>query len=102
MQLISLQVRARTGAGYGNYSSHQSTVTQEDYPDAPTSLAVTFGNSDGFYWTQDITPTSSFIWASSQATGSEFDGGFSGSALTSVGVYAISASIDVEYVLVNA
>ena len=42
------------------------------------------------------------MWASSEVTGSQFDGGFSGSALVSVDVFAVSASIDVEYVLVNA
>ena len=42
------------------------------------------------------------MWASSKVTGSQFDGGFSGSSLTSIDVFAVSASIDVEYVLVNA
>lgn len=88
--------------GAGLFPSSSIRYARITNLDNSASLAVTFGNSDGFYWTQDITPTSSFIWASSQATGSEFNGGFSGSALTSVGVYAISASIDVEYVLVNA
>ncbi|CAG2222842.1 Receptor-type tyrosine-protein phosphatase T,Receptor-type tyrosine-protein phosphatase U,Receptor-type tyrosine-protein phosphatase kappa,Receptor-type tyrosine-protein phosphatase gamma,Receptor-type tyrosine-protein phosphatase epsilon,Receptor-type tyrosine-protein phosphatase zeta,Receptor-type tyrosine-protein phosphatase mu [Mytilus edulis] len=54
--LYFVKVRARTGAGYGNYSSHQSTVTQEDYPDAPTSLAVTFRNESclGLSWRAPI------------------------------------------------
>ncbi|XP_076093741.1 receptor-type tyrosine-protein phosphatase kappa-like isoform X2 [Mytilus galloprovincialis] len=54
--LYFIKVRARTEAGYGNYSSHQSTVTQEDYPDAPTSLAVTFRNESclGLSWSAPI------------------------------------------------
>ncbi|XP_052091999.1 receptor-type tyrosine-protein phosphatase kappa-like isoform X2 [Mytilus californianus] len=50
--LYFVKVRARTAAGYGNYSSFSSTITQEDFPDAPTSLAVTTRNESclGISW----------------------------------------------------
>jgi hypothetical protein len=88
--------------GAGTFPSSSVRYARITNLDNSQSLAVTFENSDGVYWTQDLTPTSSLMWASSAVTGSQFDGGFSGSALTSVDVFAISSSIDVEYVLVNA
>jgi hypothetical protein len=88
--------------GAGLFPSSSVKYARITNLDNSASLAVTFENSDGAYWTQDLTPTSSLMWASANATGSQFNGGFSGSALTSVDVFAISASIDVEYVLVNA
>jgi len=88
--------------GAGLFPSSSVKYARITNLDNSASLAVTFENSDGVYWTQDLTPTSSLMWASANTTGSQFDGGFSGSALVSVDVFAISASIDVEYVLVNA
>jgi len=88
--------------GAGTFPSSSVRYARITNLDNSASLAVTFTDSNNFYWTQDLTPTSSLMWASSKVTGSQFDGGFSGSALTSIDVFAISASIDVEYVLVNA
>lgn len=36
----SLKVRAKTGAGYGDFSDSKTTQTLEDYPGPPTSLAL--------------------------------------------------------------
>jgi len=88
--------------GAGTFPSSSVRYARITNLDNSASLAVTFTDSNNFYWTQDLTPTSSLMWASSKVTGSQFDGGFSGSALTSIDVFAVSASIDVEYVLVNA
>jgi hypothetical protein len=88
--------------GAGTFPSSSVKYARITNLDNSASLAVTFRNSDDFYWTQDLTPTSSLMWASSNTTGSQFDGGFSGSALISIDVFAVSANIDVEYVLVNA
>ena len=88
--------------GAGTFPSSSIKYARITNLDNSQSLAVTFENSNGDYWTQNLTPTASLMWASSEVTGSQFDGGFSGSALVSVDVFAVSASIDVEYVLVNA
>ena len=88
--------------GAGTFPSSSVRYARITNLDNSASLAVTFTDSNNFYWTQDLTPTSSLMWASSKVTGSQFDGGFSGSSLTSIDVFAVSASIDVEYVLVNA
>ena len=88
--------------GAGTFPSSSVRYARITNLDNSASLAVTFTDSNNFYWTQDLTPTSSLMWASSKVTGSQFDCDFSGSALTSIDVFAISASIDVEYVLVNA
>ena len=88
--------------GAGTFPSSSVRYARITNLDNSQSLAVTFENSNGDYWTQNLTPTASLMWASSEVTGSQFDGGFSGSALVSVDVFAVSASIDVEYVLVNA
>jgi hypothetical protein len=44
---------------------------------------------------------SSLVWSSADVSGSNFNGSFD-SSLEAVKVYAISSSIDVEYVIVNA
>ena len=88
--------------GAGTFPSSSVRYARITNLDNSASLAVTFTDSNNFYCTQDLTPTASLMWASSKVTGSQFDGGFSGSALTSIDVFAVSASIDVEYVLVNA
>ena len=88
--------------GAGTFPSSSVRYARITNLDNSASLAVTFTDSNNFYWTQDLTPTASLMWASSKVTGSQFDGGFSGSSLTSIDVFAVSASIDVEYVLVNA
>ena len=52
------------------------------------------------YWTMDVLPTSSLMFSSPQVTGSGFNG-FFGQDIEYVSVYAISESVDVEYVVVN-
>ena len=53
------------------------------------------------YWTMDCLPTSSLMFSSPNVTGSQFTGTF-GQDIEYISVYAISSSIDVEYVIVNA
>ena len=52
------------------------------------------------YWTMNLLPTSSLMFSSPQVTGSSFNG-FFGQDIEYVSVYAISESVDVEYVVVN-
>ncbi len=53
------------------------------------------------YWTMECLPTSSIMFSSPNCSGSNFVGSFD-QDIEFISVYAISSSIDVEYVLVNA
>jgi len=53
------------------------------------------------YWTMDVLPTSSLMFSGVGVSGSDFIGSFSQN-VEFISVFAISASIDVEYVIVNA
>ena len=53
------------------------------------------------YWTMECLPTSSIMFSSPNCSGSQFNGLFE-QDIEFISVYAISSSIDVEYVLVNA
>lgn len=63
------------------------------------NLAITVSGSDGTF-TQNVTPTSTIFVMSSNITSSNFTGEF-GDNIESITAYAISSSIDVEYVLIN-
>ena len=74
--------------------------------DDSASLAVTFSSSEGAdstrrVWTMDVLPTSSLMFSGVGVSGSEFLGSFS-QDIEFISVFAISASVDVEYVIVNA
>ena len=56
---------------------------------------------DRNYWTMECLPTSSIMFSSPNCSGSNFIGSFD-QDIEFISVYAISSSIDVEYVLVNA
>ena len=53
------------------------------------------------FWTMECLPTSSIMFSSPNCSGSDFIGDFN-QDIEFISVYAISSSIDVEYVLVNA
>ena len=53
------------------------------------------------FWTMECLPTSSIMFSSPNCSGSQFNGLFE-QDIEFISVYAISSSIDVEYVLVNA
>lgn len=57
-------------------------------------------NGSRSYWSMNLLPTSSLMFSSPQVTGSNFNG-FFGQDIEYVSVYAISESVDVEYVVVN-
>ena len=74
--------------------------------DDSASLAVTFSSSEGAdstrrVWTMDVLPTSSLMFSGVGVSGSEFLGSFS-QDIEFISVFAIIASIYVEYVIVNA
>ena len=53
------------------------------------------------YWTMECLPTSSIMFSSPNCSGSKFNGTFE-QDIEFISVYALTGSIDVEYVLVNA
>ncbi len=71
--------------------------------DDSASLAVSFTSSGVLpsYWTMEVLPTSSIMFSGVGASGSDFIGSFD-QDIEFISVFAISASIDVEYVIVNA
>ena len=53
------------------------------------------------YWTMECLPTSSIMFSSPNCSGSQFNGIFE-QDIEFISVYALTGSVDVEYVLVNA
>lgn len=86
--------------GAGTFPSSSLKYVRITNLDDTYSIAITLSGSQGLL-TQNVTPTSSMLFASSQITSSNFDGTF-GDNIESVSIYAISGSVDVEYVLINA
>jgi len=79
------------GAEIGNSTDAVFTLTLSDFTE----------NGARSYWTMDLLPTSSLMFSGPQVTGSHFNG-FFGQDIEFVSVYAISESMDVEYVVVNS
>jgi hypothetical protein len=86
--------------GAGTFPSSSLKYARITNLDDTYSAAVTVSGSQGTF-TQQLTPTSSIFVVSSQITSSNFDGSF-GDNIESVQIYAISGSVDIEYVLINA
>lgn len=87
--------------GAGTFPSSSIKYIRITNLDDTYNLVVTLSSSNDEYWSQQVLPTSSFMWADANVTGSNFNGSLS-SSLEAISVYAISSSIDVEYVLVNS
>ena len=87
--------------GAGTFPSSSAKYVRITNLDDAYNLVVTLSSSNDEYWSQEVLPTSSFIWSSANVTGSNFGGDLS-SSLEAVKVYAVSSSIDVEYVFVNS
>ena len=87
--------------GAGTFPSSSVKYVRITNLDDTYNLVVTLSSSNDEYWSQQVLPTSSFMWADANITGSNFDGSLS-SSLEVISVYAVSSSIDVEYVLVNS
>jgi hypothetical protein len=86
--------------GAGTFPSSSLKYVRITNLDNAYSLAVTISSSQTSF-TQELTPTSSMFFASSNITSSNFDGTF-GDDISFVKIYAISGSIDVEYTLINS
>jgi hypothetical protein len=68
--------------------------------DDTNSIAITLSGSQGQF-TQELTPSNTLFMAGSQITSSNFNGTF-GDNIEFVTAYALSGSVDVEYVLINS
>lgn len=86
--------------GAGTFPSSSLKYARITNLDDTYSAAVTVSGSQGTF-TQQLTPTSSIFVVSSQITSSNFNGSF-GDNIESVQIYAISGSVDIEYILINA
>jgi len=90
--------------GAGTFPSSSMKYVRITNLDLSSSLSVNFTSSDAgdgpSYWSMKCLPTSSLMFSSPQVTGSIFNGSF-GQDIEFISVYAISESIDVEYVVVN-
>ena len=89
--------------GAGTFPSSSIKYGRITNMDDSASLAVSFTSSGGTpsYWTMDVLPTSSIMFSGVGVSGSDFIGSF-GQDIEFISVFAISSSIDVEYVIVNA
>jgi len=86
--------------GAGTFPSSSLKYARITNLDNEYDTAITINGSNGTF-TQKLTPTSSLFIVNSDITSSTFNGIF-GDDISSVKVYAISSSIDIEYTLVNA
>ena len=86
--------------GAGTFPSSSIQYIRITNLDDEYSLAVTLSGSQSSF-TQELTPSNTLFFVSSNITSSNFDGSF-GEDIEAILVYAISSSIDVEYVLINA
>jgi hypothetical protein len=86
--------------GAGTFPSSSLKYARISNLDNAYSVAVIVSSSQGTF-TQELTPTSSIFFVSSNVTSSNFNGTF-GENIQSVQIYAISSSVDIEYTLINA
>ena len=93
--------------GNGYKVNDTLTVSSNNIGNSSNNLIVTLlasdftTSTDRSYWTMECLPTSSLMFSSPNCSGSNFIGSFN-QDIEFISVYAISSSIDVEYVLVNA
>jgi len=86
--------------GAGTFPSSSLQYIRISNLDDTNSLAIIISGSQGTF-TQELTPSNTVFFASSQITSSNFNGTF-GDNIESVTAYALGGNIDVEYVLINA
>jgi hypothetical protein len=86
--------------GAGTFPSSSLKYVRITNLDDTNSIAITLSGSQGQF-TQELTPSNTLFMAGSQITSSNFNGTF-GDNIEFVTAYALSGSVDVEYVLINA
>jgi len=99
-------VTIQTG-GNGYAVGNQITVSKANIGNSLDDLTYTLNQRDfslsgtKSYWTMECLPTSSIMFSSPNCSGSKFNGLFE-QDIEFISVYALTGSVDVEYVLVNA
>ena len=100
------EVTIQTG-GNGYAVGNTLTVAAANIGTPTADLIYTLDTNDfsltgtKSYWTMECLPTSSIMFSSPNCTGSKFVGLFE-QDIEFISVYALTGSVDVEYVLVNA
>ena len=101
-------VEATIQTGGNGYAVGNTLTVAAANIGTPTAALVYTLDTDDFsltgtksYWTMECLPTSSIMFSSPNCTGSKFVGLFE-QDIEYISVYALTGSVDVEYVLVNA
>ena len=101
-------VEATIQTGGNGYSVGDTlSVAKANIGNSTADLVYTLDTNDfsltgtKSYWTMECLPTSSIMFSSPNCSGSKFNGIFE-QDIEFISVYALTGSVDVEYVLVNA
>ena len=106
LEVRPVEATIQTG-GNGYAVGETITVAKANIGNSTSDLIYTLDTNDfsltgtKSYWTMECLPTSSIMFSSPNCSGSKFNGIFE-QDIEFISVYALTGSIDVEYVLVNA
>ena len=106
LEVRPIETTIQTGGnGYG--VGDTLTIAKALIGNSTNDLSYTLSTNDfsltgtKSYWTMECLPTSSIMFSSPNCSGSKFNGIFE-QDIEFISVYALTGSVDVEYVLVNA
>jgi len=106
LEVRPIETTIQTGGnGYG--VGDTLTIAKALIGNSTNDLSYTLSTNDfsltgtKSYWTMECLPTSSIMFSSPNCSGSKFNGTFE-QDIEFISVYALTGSVDVEYVLVNA
>ena len=106
LEVRPIEATIQTG-GNGYAVGDTLTVAKANIGNSTNDLVYTLDTNDfsltgtKSYWTMECLPTSSIMFSSPNCSGSKFSGIFE-QDIEFISVYALTGSVDVEYVLVNA
>ena len=106
LEVRPVEATIQTG-GNGYAVGDTLTVAKANIGNSTNDLVYTLDTNDfsltgtKSYWTMECLPTSSIMFSSPNCSGSKFNGIFE-QDIEFISVYALTGSVDVEYVLVNA
>ena len=106
LEVRPIEATIQTG-GNGYAVGDTLTVAKANIGNSTADLVYTLDTNDfsltgtKSYWTMECLPTSSIMFSSPNCSGSKFNGIFE-QDIEFISVYALTGSVDVEYVLVNA
>jgi hypothetical protein len=89
-----------TNIGAGKFTSGSLEYVRITNLDTVNNISIIFSGSQGNF-TQEVSPQNSIFLSSPHITSSNFNGVLS-DTLTSIQAYPLSASIDLEYTVVNS